>query len=116
MDSLLPVVLVGDYIQLVWESENIVCRVVKVKKCDDIKKGSNFKYFLSNIKTEEEIKTRLIHLEYKKISDPNTDKLLSQKRLKSPSIPESIKKPKTLNLSTTRQCLPIHKYILAPMV
>lgn len=120
MASLLPVVTEGEYIELVWEFEKVTCLVKKVKKCEDIKKGSNFKYVLLNLSTNEEIKTRLIHLEYKKISNPNKESVLSQKRSNAsiPSISSTanisptVKKSKHIFTST----LPIHKYILAPMV
>jgi hypothetical protein len=105
MEELLeePIVQVGDRIELEWPRhssdnlmvENLNCVVQKLKRCKFIKNDSYFKYVLKVLDTGEELKTRLKHLQWRKLKKSRV-----------------IKTP----IFSHKKLLPPHKYILAPMV
>ena len=103
-----PVVSVGDHVKIYSFHED--SRVVKkyevraVNSANKRKHDSWFIYELEEIKTQDLLKTRLLHLEWRLVKEANL--------LKSTS--SSI--TATNNLKKLKLSLPIHKYILAPMV
>lgn len=56
---------VGDRIWVLWKDGNKVkAKVTFIHKTSTVKRGSEHVYTLVDIKTNEEIKTRLLHLDW----------------------------------------------------
>ena len=97
-----PVVNVNDVVEVEWPMDDgtyqpLIAVITKIKKAKKIKSNSLYKYSLKVLNNEEILTTRLLHLNWKLHKDQNKNN-----------------KVKDTKQNTTN--LPIHKFILAPMV
>ena len=96
-----PVVNINDILEVEWEMDDnsyklLIVKVMKVKKTKKIKNNSHYKYSLKVLNDDNDLTmnedcltTRLLHLNWKLCNDNNNENITN---------------------------LPVHKFILAPMV
>lgn len=71
---------VGDKIWVIWKDGNKVkANVTFIHKTSTIKRGSEHVYTLVDIKTREEIKTRLLHLEWSFVKNKTSTQASNEK-------------------------------------
>jgi len=99
--TLQPVVNINDILEVEWEMDDnsyklLIVKVMKVKKTKKIKNNSHYKYSLKVLNDDNDLTmnedcltTRLLHLNWKLCNDNNNENITN---------------------------LPVHKFILAPMV
>jgi hypothetical protein len=136
MGKELPVVIVGDRIKVHWpnndgSTDKITAIIISIEECKKVKQNSLYKYTIRVQNMDEEVdrSTRLLHLDWKKVSNKqkrsesiasiskidNEDSLPSKKKMKKlKSTEEEI--VESANSSKSSYTLPSHSRIVAPMV
>lgn len=131
-----PVVNVGDKIKVHWpnddgSTERITAIVISVEVCKKVKQNSQYKYTIrvQNIDEEVDRSTRLLHLDWKKVSkkqkrndsiasilEVGDDENVPSKKKRKDSM--STKKEVIVDANTRKSSsvLPAHSRIVAPMV
>jgi sortase (surface protein transpeptidase) len=133
----LPAVIVGDRIKVHWpnndgSTDRITAIVISIEECKKVKQNSLYKYTLrvQNMDQEVDRSTRLLHLEWKKVSNKqkrsesivtipeiNSEECLpTKKRQKKLLMSNGEETVENANSSKSSSTLPAHSRIVAPMV
>jgi len=123
-----PVVNINDILEVEWEMDDnsyklLLVKVMKVKKTKKVKNNSQYKYSLKVLNDDNDLtmnedclSTRLLHLNWKLCNNNSNGEREEEEKPEEEKKGKDKKRRKKSTEEKEQQQLPIHKFILAPMV